>query len=372
MPVISRSLLAIPVVGAFVVWWAVSDPTPARAQQPVDPGAEVVEVKLQHLDPTASIGGTIVPARQITFTAQIPGRVEFLAGAEGAAFRTGEILVGIDEAELLAQREAAVAQITNAQAAVRNAGVQYDRELRSPRSSSMFSQMMPIPMFGTGKRGIERTADLYSAGTHINDARTALSQARARLREIDAKFRDTKSVAPFDGVIVKKLVEVGDPVQPGQPLIEYADMGVLQVQADVPARLAAGLREGMTLPVRLDDVDRSQVPARVAQVFPMADPTHHTRRIKLDLPPDAPATAGMYTKVIIPEPRAAAGGSDVPVIPLTAVFQRSGLPMVAVVNPKGYSELRLVRLGEMVGNDNIAVLTGLYPGEKVLLEPPKR
>ena len=68
---------------------------------------------------------------------------------------------------------------------------------------------------------------------------------QAEIRAIDAKLRDARSVAPFDGVIMKKFVEVGDTVQPGMPLLKYADVEYLQIVVDVPGRLRPGLSEGM-------------------------------------------------------------------------------------------------------------------------------
>jgi multidrug efflux pump subunit AcrA (membrane-fusion protein) len=332
---------------------------------------DVAVVELRRIGSHVSVGGTIVPAREITFTAQLPGRVESIAGEEGSRFEQGDVLVAIDEEQLLAQRKAAVAQIANAEAALRNAGVQYSRELRAPRQQQQGGMGMPMmdmmPMMGGSKdkTGIERRADLYTYSTAIEQARSSLLQAQSRLQEIDAKLRDTRSVAPFAGVVVAKLVEQGDTVQPGQPLLNYADMKALQVQADIPARLAVGLRAGRSMRVRLDDPAQTEVQARVAQVFPMADPVRHTIRVKFDLPSGVAVSAGMYVEVLVPEPAGMA--TELPVIPKDAVVMRAGLPMVRVVGPAGDVQLRLVRLGEPVDEDNVAVLTGLVPGDRVVV-----
>lgn len=99
------------------------------AEIPTSPQVETVE--LRALGAMVSVGGTVVPVEQITFTAQVPGRVERVTGEEGDRFKKGEVLVAIDEEELRAQRQAALAQIATAEAAVRNAGVQYGRELQA-------------------------------------------------------------------------------------------------------------------------------------------------------------------------------------------------------------------------------------------------
>ena len=79
-----------------------------------------------------SLGGTVVPYKEATLAAQLPGRVESIAGEEGDSFEEGATLVTISDDELLAQRRAAFAMLSNAEAALRNAGVQYSRQWVSP------------------------------------------------------------------------------------------------------------------------------------------------------------------------------------------------------------------------------------------------
>jgi len=329
-----------------------------------------VVVERRSVGGNTTVGGTVVPVQEITFTAQMPGNVEQIAGSEGDFFQRGTVLVKLDPSALRAKRQAAIAQITNAQAAYRNAEVQYQRERRdpTPTQGNMMSQMMPMPFFGDNEDSdITRGANLHQYGTQIEQARGALVAAQAQLREIDAQLEDVNSVAPFDGYITQKHVNAGDTVQPGQPLLSFADVGRLQVQADVPTRLSAPLSPGFMTRVKLDDSAGTIVAARVAQIFPMADPTRHTVRVKLDLQPNAPAKAGMYAEVLIPQ-----HGSDqgsLPVIPVAAIVRRGGLPMVYVLDDEDQPRLHLLRLGEQWG-DTVSVLTGLQGGERILLEPP--
>jgi multidrug efflux pump subunit AcrA (membrane-fusion protein) len=350
---------------------ALSSAFTLQAEEPSAPQTMVVE--LHALGSTASVGGTVVPFEEITFTAQIPGRVELIAGGEGSFFKRGEVIVKIDEEELLAQRQAAIAQIRNAEANLRNAGVQLHRERENPTptNQTMMDQFMPVnPMkglFGNGNdSSVDRRANLYSQGTQVEQARGGLLQARSRLREIDAKMNDTKSVAPFDGYITQKHINKGDTVQPGQPLIQFANMAYMQIQADVPSRLVDPLRPGGFVEVRLDDVNKTRIQARVAQVFPMADPTRHTVRVKLDLPTNISVKAGMYAEVFLRD-RGQSGGAF-PVIPVSAVINRGGLPMVYVMGPDGKPQLHLLRLGERTG-DRVTVLTGLRGGETIVVNP---
>ncbi len=352
----------------------------AGAQPNSGPVGDWFAVQQARGAPTVALGGTVVPYKDVTLAAQLPGRVKFLAGIEGQSFKEGDLLVAIEEQELLAKRQSAVAQLANADAKLRNAGVQHTRELYSPQSKNapggmgmpnLFDQMFTRPMenvMGDRQTGAERYADIYSSTVRVQEAQNAIMQAQSEIAAIDAKLRDTKSVAPFDGVITQKFIEVGDTVQPGQPLLKYADVQYLQILVDVPARLRPGLSEGMMLQSQLD-VGDSIVPVRVAQIFPMADAQRHTVKVKFDLPQGVSAP-GMYAEVMVPD--FGAPTREHPVIPVTAIRYNGSLPGVYVRGADGEPQLRLIRVGESLGGGFTTVLSGLRPGEQILRDPPAR
>jgi RND family efflux transporter MFP subunit len=172
-------------------------------------------------------------------------------------------------------------------------------------------------------------------------------------------------VAPFTGVITQKMVEVGDPAQPGQPMMKIAYIQRLQVQVEVPARLVVGLKIGMSIPVKLD-VGDVIVKAAVAQIYPMADPQRHTVTVKLDLPKEAPGAPGMYAEVMVPDTTTPA--EELPVVPYSALLWRGSLPAVFVVGAEDKPELRMVRVGEQL-ESSVTILSGLRPGERVIADP---
>ena len=191
------------------------------------------------------LGGTVVPEKIVNLTAQMPGDVDFVAGSEGDAFKQGQALIALDTQSLRAKREQAVSQLASAEAAYRNSLVQYEHELRNPNSQAnsmlggapslfgMFSDPARS-MMGQGNPGLERHSNLYGQGVQIETARNSVDQARAALRELDESLENAVSYAPFDGVILKRMVEQGDIVQPGMPLVSFADITRLQIRVEVP------------------------------------------------------------------------------------------------------------------------------------------
>jgi RND family efflux transporter MFP subunit len=287
--------------------------------------------------------------------------------------------VALDINELIAQRQAAIAQFNNAAAVLHNAQVQFGREVISPQSTSLnrmpgmgmpnvMDQFMTRPfagMIGLEQPGVIRGTDLVQQGSQVAQAQATLQQAQAQIAQVDAKIRDSKSIAPFSGVISRKMVEVGDTVQPGQPLLMFANLDHLQVKVDVPARLTRGLERGQDLYARLDV--GGQVPVQVAQVFPIADPQRHTVTVKFALPTGAAAAPGMYADVLIPDP--GVRGTQQPVVPASALVWRGSLPGVMVLDENDQPQLRLVRIGDRVPPDFVQVFSGLQPGERILANP---
>ncbi|MCK4706671.1 MAG: efflux RND transporter periplasmic adaptor subunit, partial [Gammaproteobacteria bacterium] len=150
-------------------------------------------------------------------------------------------------------------------------------------------------------------------------------------------------------------------------LLQFADTRFLQLKVDVPARLVSALSEDMVVPAKLD-VGDTYVDVRVAQIFPMADSQRHTVIVKFDLPSGVPGGPGMYAEVMIPDVNTPI--TDMPIIPSSAIIRRGSLPAVFVLNREGRAEMRLVRLGDEVDDENVAVLSGVRPGEQIFASPP--
>lgn len=322
------------------------------------------------------LGGTVIPAKEVTLSAQVPGRIEKISGEEGSSFKENAALISISTEELLAQRRSAMAEFASADAALRNAGVRYQQELFTPDSIKkapggmglpfLLDEMMTEPMseiLGKSDTKLDRRTNLHNFETQIEQARNTLMRARSQIDAIDAKLRDAHGLAPFDGMITKKLVEVGDTVQPGTPLLKFADTSSLQIQVEVPARLASGLQTGMVLNAKLDVGGWVQV--RIAQVFPIADAQRHTVTVKFDLPPNTRTGAGQYAQVEVQDVNTPA--TYMPIIPTAAVVWRGSLPGVYVLN-NGKRSLRLLRLGNNYGQE-VAVLSGLKSGETIEVNP---
>ncbi|WP_299873280.1 efflux RND transporter periplasmic adaptor subunit [uncultured Cocleimonas sp.] len=343
--------------------------------------AEIITVNRSISSSQTVLGSTVVPYKEITVTAQVPGKITSLGGDVGTSFTKGGVLAKIDDAQLLAKRNTLWAQITSAQAALKNSQAQYQREIVSPRSKSingmpgmgvpsMMDIFMTRPMYdmmGDSNQGYNRYSDLVSSATGVSQAESQVMMAWSQLNELNTKIKDTVSVAPFEGIIMSKMVEVGDAVQPGQPLMTYGFIKYLRLQADVPSMLVSGLAKGMSVPVRISNTNPTV--ARVSQIYPIADPSRHTVVVKFDLPVGVSASPGMYAEIFLPD--TTPGGNSVITIPKTALIPGRSLPTVLVVDEESKtSSLRLIRVGVAQRDGLVSVVSGLKVGERVINNPP--
>jgi RND family efflux transporter MFP subunit len=342
---------------------------------------QLYEVSRESVPLTVSFAGTVSADKTLQLTAQMPGRVAEIAGEEGDRFDAGTVLVELDDSALLARLDAAVASRDAAAADIRNAQVQLQRELYSPRSNSsgnapggmgmpaMMDQMFTNPMqnmMGMRSRGSERTSDLVGAETTLAQATTRLKSAEANIKEIQSMLRDTQGIAQFAGVIQKLHVEVGDTVQPGQPLLDFGESEALKVEVDLPVRLSRTLQTGQVLDVQVNGDTLLKAP--VSRIYPVADPRQNTVRIELALASDSGATPGQYVEIRVPD--SAAGLPDQLTIPDSAIVTKGGLPLVFAIDAEGKARLRVVRLGNSLDGNARVVLSGVNAGDLLVDRPP--
>jgi len=343
--------------------------------------AEIVTVRSSQSSSQTVLGSTVVPYKEITVTAQMPGKITALMGDVGAKFKKGDVLAKIDDAQLMAKRNTLWTQVTSAQAALKNSQAQYRREMISPRSKDIsgmpgmgMPSMMDIyftrPMYdmmGETNTGYNRYSDLLSRATGVSQAESQVMMVWSQLNELNTKIKDTVSIAPFEGIIMAKMVEEGDAVQPGQPLMRYGFVKYLRLKADVPSMLVASLKKGMSVSVRIGNI--SPTVAKISQIYPVADPSRHTVVVKFDLPVGVLASPGMYAEIYLPD--SSPGGNMVITIPKTALIEGRSLPTVLVADESTQtSSLRLVRLGVEQGDGNVSVVSGLKAGERIINNPP--
>lgn len=341
--------------------------------------AEFVSIESTTSSRQMILGATVLPYKEVTLTAQLSGHVMTLAGEVGDTFTIGSFLVKINDDVLVARRKMAEADLNSAKASLRNAHIQYKREVVSPKSRNISKlQGMGLPAvldlyltqrladrMGTLDTSYNRYSDLIYAATHVNQAKSHVLQTWSRLNEINANLNHAVSIAPFEGMILQKMVEVGDTVQIGQPLLTFGFVNYLRLKAAVPSTMVGSLKRGMVVPVKINS---HLSEARVTTIYPVADALHHTVVVQFDLKIGIKVSPGMYAELFLPDQ---SNDQRILVIPKTALLKGRNLPMVLVLEADNKTtRLRVIRVGEERQDGKVEVVTGLNMGEQVVNNPP--
>jgi RND family efflux transporter MFP subunit len=182
--------------------------------------------------------------------------------------------------------------------------------------------------------------------------------------------RDYASVvAPFDGVITQRNVDVGSLVQgnatSGTFMFEIMQEDVIRVSAFVPQDAAFGVAPGVAAVVRVPELPDREFPGTVTRIADALQPGTRTLLTEVDIPnPDGAVTPGIYCTVELRIPRKTPSLS----VPADAIiFNRNGMQVAVVSN--GKAELRKVNVKRDLGT-RVEVDTGIKAGDQVIINPP--
>ena len=319
-----------PILVATVVAGCHRQVPPPRPQSLPSKSVTVVGVETHGLATFEEVVGTVRATLRSAVEAKIPGRIEALLVVPGQAVQAGDTLASLDAREVKARLDSTLA--------VREqTGRDLDRLRKLVRD------------------GAATAADLDAIETRHRVAMASVTEAETMLGH-------TRVVAPFAGVITRKLADVGDLAVPGRPLVEIEDPSRLRIEADLPEALIDRVQMGMKLPVRIGSLP-SRTEGVVGEIAPVAEALSRTYSVKLDLPSIPGLRAGQFGRVSVPTGEAA--GLHVPA---TALVQRGQLEYVFVADA-GQAHLRLIRSGRRP-NGMVEVVSGLVAGEKVVAPLP--
>lgn len=319
-------------------------PAAAREAAPGG-GPQIVPVVAKDLPRTVTAFGVVHAHQEAVLSAKVLARVESLPLREGAAVKAGDLLAGLDHKDIDANLAAAEAARARAAASLKEAEAEQARVRRLFDSGSATSREM------------ER------ADSALQGARGGLNEAEARVREARAQKGYTRILAPFDGRLVERRVEVGELASPGTPLVRVESVGDFELWADVPQERLSAVRRGAQATVRVDGI-AEPIPGKVARLVPAADPRSHafTVKVALDSGGGGAVYSGMFGQAAI-----VYGAEPKLVVPRAAIVHRSEVTGVYVAGAGGAPELRLVRPGRRVGEEQV-VESGLAAGERVFAD----
>jgi RND family efflux transporter MFP subunit len=304
-------------------------------------------VQVQKAGRTVTLSGMTEPVHRVMPAARIMAKVIEADFQEGDRVAADRVLIRLDTRDLLARKRQARAALDTASTALEVARLNLER-------------MRNLQKSGTVSRNQFEMAEVAHA-----QANAASAAAKSGLEELDVNLSYSLARAPFSGIIVRKMVEKGNMVSPGQPLFIIEDDSRLRVIAPVGTDLTAGLKPGQNLPVRMG---QETVQGKIEGIVSSGSTEAPGLRVQLIIDNAGHRfRAGTLAVVEVPF-----GASEVTgiLIPKGALVEKGRLTGAYVVTKDSAARLHWLILGDNPG-DMVHVLSGLHEGDRVVLSPEK-
>ena len=356
-------------------------PAPAVASQPVE--SRQFPLVIEQV-------GTVQTRTQAQVAARIMAQVLEVLVHEGQVVTAGDgdkdaqptVLAKLDGRDIAAKLKQAQAQVASAEQAQAAASAQL--------AAAEAQQRVAEAQVAAAQTDFKRTEALYSqkaaTGQQMDHARSqrdiaeaqlqaAVQQAKvarseiarvesqkqfaaAAVQEAQVMLAYTTIQAPFSGRIVRKFIDAGDTVAPGQALFTIETSGQPELHAVVAESLATKLSPDREVDVRIETI-AEPLQGTVREIVPQTDPRSRTTLVKVSLPPQTPVISGQFGTLAVPT-----GTYQALVVPAGAVRQVGQLNLVDVLDARGVPHRRFVTLGPRHGSV-VEVLSGVKQGEQV-------
>ncbi len=251
-------------------------PPAAQAQRPVKP----VSIAVAAPPPEEFIAsGPIVVENQLELAAQRDGVVAEVLADTGTPVRKGQLLGKLDDRQLAADRDAAKAQadsilsdLKNWEATVKMAQLDLGRSEKMWQANLITKEQVEHDRFKLTATQFEyeREQKNYTRATEV-------------AKSLDLELDKTHIVAPFDGVVARRYIRVGQRVANGDRLFWVTAVSPLRVRFTLPARYAGSVIRGSLFDVIPAEGPNGSYPAKTVLVSPVVDPASGTIDVTAEL-----------------------------------------------------------------------------------------
>ena len=364
----AAATLAIVLAGAFLLVHQVKGrqesmlaaATAANAEAP--PPVEVMKVDLAPPTEELTLPGEVRGWYSSTIYARVSGYVAKWIVDIGDRVKKDQVLATIDTPELDAQLDAGQAQLVASEAEVKVkeaevdfAKTTYDRWQGSPKGSV------------SDQEREEKKARYAVSVAQLNAARARVTLDQANVSRLTFLARFKQVVAPYEGVITERRVDIGDLVTAGStaattPLYEIAQSEKVRVFADVPQIATSEVGEGTPVRVTAKEYPNRKFEGKITATSKSIDLKARTLRVEVDLSNDDLALLpGMYVQAAFHLKT-----TSFVQVPASALIFRAAGPQVAVIDGNATVKFQDVT----IARDNgafVEIASGLSAGDQVAL-----
>ena len=330
--------------------------------------------------PTAAISvlnatGRVSAWRKAAVSTKATGRLEWLGVQEGTRVKEGEVIARLENRDVSAARDSAVAGARAARANLEQGEAELkDAEHNYKRTQDLYNQKF---ISASALDAAEARYDKAKAS--ISSLNGAIGVAEANARQAEVAVEQTLIRAPFDGIVLTKNANMGDIITPFSSatdskgaVVNMADMATLEVEADVSEASISKVKVGMPCEIQLDAYPDLRLLGEMSRVVPTVDRTKATLLVKVSFVekdervlPDMSAKVAFLSRAPKPEER-----KPVTAVRPEAIVKRDGKDVVFLVGAD--NTVKQVAVGRTEKLGDLVQVSGVKSGDKVVLSPTER
>jgi RND family efflux transporter MFP subunit len=340
------SLLGTAGVAALgLAFWPSTD-VPAQAAPAEAPPAvvEIATARERESTGRAWVPASVISRNDARLAGEEPGRLTFVAEV-GTALAAGDPIARVDDETLTLELRDADAMVGRRQAEHQQATRQFER-LQALKDN----KLVAASQLDDAQSNVEiRQRELVQAEVARDRARHRLAQGTVR--------------APFAGVVVERLVQVGEYLQAGAPVARFVQTQRVELTARAPAALAAHLSTGQTVEIRQGG---HPYEGRIRAIVPAADQVSRQLELRLELD-DCDWLVGSAAEVALPQ----AALHTAVAVPRDALVLRPDGTFVFRIDANGDAQRVDVVAGE-IADDWIDVTGDIAAGDRLVIRGAER
>lgn len=203
------------------------------------PSVEVAKVEVARLTDDTQAVGSLRSRRGVVLRPEVSGRITELNFTDGQRVKQGQVLVQFDDQLPQAQVQQALAELSIAQA--------------------------------NQKRNQELVSQNFISQRSLDESAANLQVARAKLSLAQATAARMKIIAPFDGIVGIRLVNVGDYLKDGADIVNIEDIDAIFVDFRLPERFQSKVKRGQTAMLDMDALPGRKFSAKIQAIDPLID-----------------------------------------------------------------------------------------------------
>jgi RND family efflux transporter MFP subunit len=329
------------------------------------PTLRVAEVHANSGTRSVNLPATTLAYASATIFARASGYIDKRYVDIGSRVKAGDLLAEITAPELDHQIALVEANVAQTQATL--AQTHATRELANVTNRR--SAKLTAEGWVTKQQGDTDRLNLEAQNQAVRVVEANIAAQQAQLMVLRQQKAYQKVVAPFDGVVTQRNIDIGNLVQAdntgGTSMFALVKSDVIRVQVFVPQDAAFGVSPGVAAVIRVPEIPDRAFKGTVTRIADALDPVTRTLLTEIDVPnPDGALTPGVYCSVELQIPR------KTPSLIVSAdaiIFNQDGLHVAVVEN--GRVHFRKVTIARDLGT-TVELRDGVRDGDQVVSNPP--